>query len=79
MTINIPANEVVWTQNNSGSTWPASGLTFKPEQMSLRLVSGMELSPPFDGGDLKEEHEALFKDKERYLGLLKKNTLQGAR
>lgn len=74
LTINIPASEVVWTQRNSGWHAPASGLTFKPELMSLRLVSGMELSPPFDGGELKEEHEALFGDKKRYLGLLRRNT-----
>jgi hypothetical protein len=48
--------------------------------MTMKLVSGNELSPPFDGGDLKEVHEALFKDKERYLALLKKNLIfEGAK
>lgn len=75
LTINVPANEVVWTQTNSGWTAPASGVTFEPSQMTLRLVSGMYLAPPFDGGDLKQEHEALYGDKKRYLALLRKNLL----
>ena len=63
----------VWT----GSAEPD---TAHAQRMTMKLVDGMKLSPPFDGGDLKDVHNALFKDKERYLALLKKNTLsEGAR
>lgn len=75
MTINVPANEVVWTQVTAARS--ADGLfpARDAEQMTLRLVGGMRLSPPSDGGDLREVHEALFKDKDRYIALLKKNML----
>jgi hypothetical protein len=43
--------------------------------MTLKLVDGMKLSPPFDGGDLKEVHDTLFKEKERYLALRTKNMI----
>jgi len=61
LVINVPAKDVTWTQKGTGTT--------------LRLVDGMQLSPPFDGGDLKAEHDALFKAKERYLALQAKNML----
>lgn len=78
LTINVPAKEALWTQVNPDSTF--RGDTLGPSKMTLRLVDGMNLSPPFDGGELKDVHEALFKDRDRYLGLLKKNMLlQGAK
>lgn len=73
LTINVPAQEVLWSQVDPGTTLP--GFTLKPSQMTLRLVNGMLLSPPFDGGDLKDVHDRLFKDKERYLALRTKNML----
>src|SRR5437879_3574558 len=60
----LPSN--VWT----GSAEPD---TAHPQRMTLKLVDGMKLSPPVDGGELKELHEALFKDKEKYLALRTKN------
>ena len=98
LTINVPAKDVTWTQEQSGvlaslnndeelrrnSEWrstlpgavrtgPAEPDTLHPQRMALKLVNGMMLSPPFDGGDLKEVHEQLFKVKERYLALQRKN------
>jgi hypothetical protein len=45
--------------------------------MTIRLVDGTNLSPPFDGGDLKDVHDAIFKEKKRYLALIRKNTIAG--
>jgi len=73
MTINVPAQDVLWSQVNPARTF--LGKAIGPEQMTLRLVNGMMLSPPFDGGDLEDVHAALFKDKKRYLALLKRNTV----
>jgi hypothetical protein len=42
--------------------------------MTLRLVDGTKLASPFDAGDLKEVHEKVYKDRERYLALKLKNS-----
>lgn len=74
LTINVPAKEVLWTQVSPAHPADALSPAREEEQMTMRLVGGNLLSPPFDGGDLKEVHEAVFKDKDRYVALLKKNT-----
>jgi hypothetical protein len=98
LTINVPAQDVTWTQeagvtvkwasddelrrqSQYRSKLPSDLLagsaepdTLNPQRMTLKLVDGSKLSPPQDGGDLKEVHDALFKEKERFLALLRKNT-----
>jgi hypothetical protein len=66
-----------WRSTLPSAVWTGSAEpdTLHPQRMTLKLVDGMNLSPPFDGGDLKAEHEALFKDKERYLALQTKNMI----
>jgi hypothetical protein len=70
LTINVPAQDVLWSQARD------PGLqTGDASQTTMRLVSGRELSPPFNGGDLKGEHDELFKDREQYLALRTKNMI----
>jgi hypothetical protein len=102
LTINVPAQDVTWTQEKSGVTtsmrsyedlrrraqwqfrsalpsnvWTGAAKpdTGHAQRMTMKLVDGMKLSPPFDGGDLKELHVTLFKDKEKYLALRNKNMI----
>jgi hypothetical protein len=75
LTINIPAKEVLWSQVNSGKVAAAMGLDLGPSQMTMRLVNGMFLSSPSDSDDMKELHETLYREKDKYLALRRKNTV----
>jgi hypothetical protein len=57
------------------STGTAEPDSLHPQRMTLKLVEGLKLGPPFDGGDLRAEHEQLFGAKERYLALRAKNMI----
>ena len=74
LTITIPTKDVFVHQwCTADSTLDSS--SHGPSEMTLKLVGGSELGPPFDGGDLKDVHERLFKDKERYLALRTKHSI----
>ena len=71
--INIPSKGVTVHQWCTGDS-TAGMFSHGRSEMALKLVDGAELPYPFDGGDLKEVHEELFADKERYMALQRKNT-----
>jgi hypothetical protein len=73
LTINVPAKEVTWTQVNLARPADALGPAREQREMTMRLVSGFDLTR--EGGELREVHDRIYKDKDRYIALLKKNLL----
>lgn len=70
----VPAKEVTWTQVNLARPADALGPAREQREMTMRLVSGFDLTHG-EGGELREVHDRVYKDKDRYVALLKKNLL----
>lgn len=72
LSINFRSKDVVvhqWCTEMNG----LDGEKLPSSEMTLKLVDGRYLSPPFDGGDLKEVHAQLYGQKLRFLELQRKN------